>query len=73
METPRYASLSPLCDEVLTVKMPLANTVDANNTIRVAIKKQAAEETLTFLLGSMSKVRRQWKTQAGDDTGGVRV
>jgi hypothetical protein len=51
-----------LCDEILTVEMQLASPVDANHTICVAVEKQAAEETLTFLLGSVSEVRRQWKT-----------
>jgi hypothetical protein len=62
METPRCASLLLLCDEILTVEMQLASPVDANHTICVAVEKQAAEETLTFLLGSVSEVRRQWKT-----------
>jgi hypothetical protein len=53
---PRYASLLPLHDEILTVEMQLANPADTNHTIRAAIKKQAVEETSIFLLGSVSKV-----------------
>ena len=69
METLRCASLLLLCG----LEMQLANPADANRTICVALKKQAAEETLTFLLGSVSEVRRQWETHTGDNIGGVRI
>ena len=36
-------------------------------------KKKAAEETLTFLLESVSEVWRQWQTWTGDNIGGVRI
>jgi hypothetical protein len=39
METPRYASLLSLCDEILTIEMQLANPANANHTICVAVKK----------------------------------
>jgi hypothetical protein len=57
METPRCASLLLLCDEILTVEMQLAICA-TNRTICVAVtkKKKAAEETLTFLLESVSEV-----------------
>ena len=56
MEIPRCASLLLLCGEILTVEMQLANPSDVIRTICIAVKKQAAEETLTILLGSVSEL-----------------
>ena len=66
MGIPRYA-LSVMLRHVSNSWIVSAYTVDANYPICSAIKEQAVEETVTFLLGSVSKIRRKWKTQAGDD------
>jgi hypothetical protein len=46
----------------------LANLNDADNPIRYAFTEQATQETATFLLGGLPKVRREWKAEAGDDS-----
>lgn len=49
------------------ISMNTANSDDAHHPICPAIQEQAAQETASFLLGSMSQVRRQWEAEAGDD------
>ena len=48
-----------------------APVTHAYNPILYAVAQQTAEEIVAFLLGSLSKVRRQWKVEAGDDSRSV--
>ena len=71
MEIPRYASSVRLCNMNAHSLIRSADTAHADHTICLAVKEQTTEETTTFLLGSLSQVRRTWETQAGNDLGRV--
>lgn len=45
----------------------VASASYAYNPICSAVQEQAAQEVVTFLLGGVSEVRREWKAKAGDD------
>lgn len=57
MGTLRYVSSAPL-QQLCRVnnRCALADIVDADHTIRATIEEQTAEETVTFLLGSVSEI-----------------
>jgi hypothetical protein len=46
----------------------LAPITHAYNPILFAVAQQAAKEIITFLLGSLPKVRRKWEIEARDDS-----
>ena len=68
---------SQVCQPTCTVNLSvlrwlrdalLAPAAHAYNSILYAVPQQTVEEVVAFLLGSLSKVRRQWETKAGDDS-----
>ena len=46
----------------------IASTAYANHSICYAFEKQAAQEAAAFLLGSVSEIRRERETEAGNDS-----
>ena len=50
-------------DEVM-----LAATTHARHPICHAFKEQGSEEAVTFLLGGLPEVRRQWQAETGNDS-----
>ena len=67
--TARCASLSLVCDEILPIEMQLANPVDANYTICVAVKNKQLTKLLHFYRGMRPKYDNNGKLETGDDIG----